>query len=455
MRPLLALTGVLVGTLVPVSSLSARELIADATPLRIVVETGAKDFGTSVRVCNPAIGDRAVTGRFNFRNSQEVAALLVAKGMPVTFDGTQLNIGCDQASAELSGAVSPTGQFPGSPFAPSVSGGPIVPAIDPNYPMGSPLSPAPSMAVPMAAPGPVLPEEISLGHIRYRDPSPVIALLSKLPGLSVIADPKVPGPLLLAGSASIVRVAEQYLAELDTCPVQVQLEAAVVSSSVSSARSRGFGLQFHSGSTSIGSFDQGAGAAISIPSLRIYLSGLAEGSEFRVNSSLKSRVLLGETVKVQDGQDIPIRSATSVTDRETRQDIVYRSVGHQMVIKLAAIEGNNAILVVEHELSSQTANGSLGPVFTTRSVTSTMRVEVGKPTTISLSGSDSASKLRGRGIFSRSDSTEAAKAGAFLVFALERVGCAAGPGSERSEERKPDVQAIPLKEKSSDRKRRS
>lgn len=84
-----------------------------------------------------------------------------------------------------------------------------------------------------------------------------------------------------------------------------------------------------------------------------------------------------------------------------------------------------------------------------------MGVEVGKPTTISLSGSDSASKVRNRGIFSRADSTDAAKAGAFLVFALERVGCAAGPGSERSEERKPDVQTIPSKENSSHRNKRS
>lgn len=411
----------------------------------------AKDFGSSVKVCNPGAADRPVTGRFNFRNSNDIAAMLTAKGFPVTFDGAEISVACDAAAAELSGAVSPAAGFPGNPFAATVTPpGPYVPELTGNVPSGSPLAPAP-----YAAPAPVMPEEISMGRIRYRDPSPVIALLSRLPGLSVIADPKVPGPLLLSGSASIVKVAQQYLAELDTCPVEVQIEAAVVSSSITSARSRGFGVQFHSGDTSIGTFDQGAGAAISIPALRIYLNGLAEGSEFRVNSSLKSRVLLGETVRVQDGQDVPIRSATSVTDRETRQDVVYRSVGHRMTITLAAIEGDNAILAVEHELSSQTGNGTLGPVFTTRSVTSTMRVEVGKPTTISLSGSDSASKVRNRGLFSRSDATDAAKAGAFLVFALERVGCAAGPGFERSEKRKPDVQTSPVKENAARRDKRS
>jgi len=427
-------------------------LLADATPLRIVVETAAKDFGSQVKVCNTGVADRPVTGRFNFRNSNDIAAMLTAKGFPVVFDGAQISVACDQAAAELAGVISPASGSPGNPFMPQTTQqGMYVPALEgAGVPSGSPLAPAP-----YAAPAPVMPEEIAIGRIRYRDPSPVIALLSRLPGLSVIADPKVPGPLLLSGSASIVKVAEEYLAELDTCPVQVQIEAAVVSNAITSARSRGFGVQFHSGNTSIGTFDEGAGAAISIPALRIYLNGLAEGSEFRVNSSLKSRVLLGETVRVQDGQDVPIRSATSVTDRETRQDIVYRSVGHRMTIRLAAIEGRNAVLVVEHELSSQTGNGTLGPTFTTRSVTSTMGVEVGKPTTISLSGSDSASKVRNRGLFSRSDNTDAAKAGAFLIFALERVGCAAGPGSERSEDRKPDVQTIPSKANASSHKKRS
>lgn len=433
--------------MVPATSLSARELIADATPLKLVVETAAKDFGSSVVVCNAGVAARPVTGRFNFRNSNDIAAMLKAVGQPVTFDGLAINVACDQAASELAGAAAGRG-----PVAP------IVPAIDPSYPMGSPLSPGPSYApsyAPPVAAGPVLPEQIAMGHIRFRDPEPLIALLSKLPGLSVIADPKVPGPLLLAGSAAIVKAAEIYLAELDRCPVQVQIEAAVVSSSESSARSRAFGAQFHSGSTSIGSFDGTAGATISIPGLRLFLDGLREGSEFRVNSSLKSRVILGETVEVKDGQDVPIRAATSVTDRETRQDVIYRSVGHTMSVKFSAIDGPDAILSVQHELSSQTATSSLGPVFTTRSVTSIMRVEVGKPVMISLSGADAASKVRSRGLFSRSDATEASKAGAFLVFALERVGCGAGTGSERSEERKPAPQVIPIKEKSSDRKSRS
>lgn len=411
-----------------------------------MVETAAKDFGSPVRVCGPA-GDRPVTGRFNFRNSADIASLLTAKGMPVTFDGLQVNVGCDQASAELGGATGGVGMLGGSPYAPQ-----MVPAIDPAYPSGSPLSPAP-MAAP--APADVLPEQISMGRVRYRDPSPIIALLSKLPGLSVIADPKVPGPLLLAGPASIVKVAELYLAEVDRCPVQVQIEAAVVSSSVSSSRSRGFGFQFHDGNTLVGEAGAVGGSVISIPALRVFLNGLAEGSEFRVNSSLKSRVVLGETVTVQDGQDVPIRAATSVTDRETRQDVVYRSVGHKMTVRLAAIDGPDAILEVTHELSSQTGSSTLGPVFTTRALTSIMGVEVGKPVMVSLSGADAAQKVRARGIFSRSDATEASKAGAFLVFALERVACGAGTGSERSEDRKPAPHAKNAPSDRTDRKSRS
>jgi hypothetical protein len=419
------------------SSLSARELIADATPLKTVVEIASRDFGTGVKLCSEAVGARLVTGRFDFRSSADIAGLLLEKGFPVSYDGIRLSVGCDQASMELDGTASANGMALTSPFAAAVLGGDrdAVPPIGIAMPPGDgPPQPGYS-AAPVAPPPP--PPKYRQARIRYRDPSSIIATLAKLPGLSVIADPAIPGPLLLAGPASIVDVAADYLADLDTCPVQVQIEAAVIASSESTARNRSFGLQLHSGSTAIGGFDPTASATISIPGLRVFLNGLNETGQFRQNSTLKSRVIVGHEVKVQDGQDVPIRAATSVTDRETRQDVIYRNVGHRMAVKLLAVEGEDAVLLVDHELSSQTGNGSLGPVFTARSLTSTMRVRLGQPAMISLSGSDTASKTRGRGIFSRSDATDVAKLGAFLVFALEQLPCAAGPGPQRSEDRKP------------------
>ena len=407
-------------------SASAKQFIADAVPLQVVVESAAAQFGLPVRVCSN--GQRPVSGRFDFREAADVSGLLLEKGFPVAFENGSLLVGCDQASMELDkGGASSAGVSATSPFASAILGGDR-PQAGSGY-----VAPAPIAAAP-----PPPPDTFRAATVRYRDPSKVIATLSKLPGLSVIADPQVPGPLLLVGQASIVSQAEKYLAAFDTCPRMAQVEATIVTSSTNADRSRAFGIQIREpGSSLIGGFDPLAGATVSIPGLRLYLDGLRQTGEFRTNASLRARVLLGETVKVQDGADVPVRAATSVTDRETRTDIVYRQTGNRMTVKLLALEDGQAVVQIDHELSSQSAQGTLGPTFSTRSVSSLLRVDLGSPNLIALSGADTASKTHGRGIFSRSDATSAANAGAFLVFAVERVPCGTGPGPQRSEDRKP------------------
>lgn len=411
-------------------SASAKEFIADAVPLEAVVQAAAVQFGLPVRVCSN--GSRPVSGRFDFREAGDVSGLLSEKGFPVQLEPAGYMVGCDQASRELDqGGATSASMGAMSPFSAAILGG------DRSIPQGSPLSPGPYYQPAPAPPPPT----VHAATVRYRDPSKVIATLSKLPGLSVIADPQVPGPLLLVGSASIIGQAERFLEAFDTCPRMAQVEATIVTSSDTADRSRGFGLQItEPGSSRIGAFDPLAGATLSIPGLRLYLDGLRQTGQFRANSSLRARVLLGETVNVQDGADVPVRSATSVTDRETRTDVVYRKTGNRMVVKLLALEESTAIVQLEHELSSQSGQNALGPLFSTRSVSSILRVDLGAPNLIALSGADTASKTRSRGIFSRSDATAAAKAGGFLVFAVERVPCSTGPGPQRSEDRKPGAQ---------------
>lgn len=415
-----------IGTLALAGSASANEFVADAVPLETVVAVSAQKFGVPVEICSN--GKRPVTGRFDFREPADVAGLLLEKGFPVLYVNGGLSVGCDQAARELdAGGASSASVGLMSPFSSAIVGGPR------NVPSGSPFS-GPAYA---PAPPPV-PSTFRAATIRYRDPSKVIDVLSKLPGLSVVADPAVPGPLLLVGTASIIDQAESFLAAFDQCPAMAQVEATIVTSSDTSERSRGFGLQIREpGSSLIGGFDPLAGATIAIPGLRLYLDGLRQTGEFRTNASLRARVLLGETVEVQDGSDVPVRSATSVTDRETRTDVVYRKTGNRMKVKLLAMEGQSAIVQIEHELSAQSGDGSLGPTFSNRSVSSLLRVDLGAPNLISLSGADSANKTTSRGIFSRSDATAAGKAGAFVVFAVERVPCGTGPGPQRSEDRKP------------------
>lgn len=383
-----------------------------------------------VNVCSS--GDRLVSGRFNFQQAGDVSAQLSARGFPVVMSPSGIQVGCDQVSRELAQAgTTSAGMAATSPLASIALGGTGLGGVGASS--GASVDAGPP---PPPPPPPTFRQEV----IRYRDPSPVIATLAKIPGLSVIADTTQPGPLLLAGPASVVAAASAYLHDLDRCPEQIGIEAVVVSSSETADRSRDFGVQVHGGVSRFGSFLPGAAATVSIPALKVYLDGLRESGEFRANSSLKSRVILGGTVKVQDGQDVPVRAATVASAVETRQDVVYRSVGNQMSVKFRAIDGDDVILEVTQELSSQTGDGQLGPVFTSRSVSSVVRVRIGEPAMISLSGADNASATHSRGIFSRADATSASKAGAFLVFALERLPCDAGPVAERSEARKPVAQ---------------
>ncbi|MES2175069.1 MAG: hypothetical protein V4523_14135 [Pseudomonadota bacterium] len=382
-------------------------MLADNVALGDLVKAAAAPFRLPVQVCKPG---PMVTGRFDFRSAQDVPALLSERGYPVDFDGTLFRVGCDQATTEFQLATS-TPSLPLDPF-----GRTAAPTIAPTQP--------------------VEPPTFKSARIRYRDPSKIVQVLSKLPGLSVIADPDIPGPLLLSGAASIVDEAAAFMRDLDRCPDQLQIEAVVVSSSDSSERSRGFGIQFREpGNALIGTYNPLAQATVSIPGLRLFLDGLAGSSTLRQNSSFSSRVLLGETVKLVDGQEVPIRAATSVTDRETRADVIYRSIGHKLVMKLDALD-DEAVLTVEHELSSQTGNSDLGPAFGTRSTISTMRVALGRPVMVALAGTDLASKTRSRGILSRSDATNASKGGVYLVFALKRLPCG---GAAEGEDVQPEA----------------
>jgi hypothetical protein len=56
-----------IGMLGHASSASAKEFIADAVPLEVVVQSAAQQFGLPVRICSN--GKRPVTGRFNFREA--------------------------------------------------------------------------------------------------------------------------------------------------------------------------------------------------------------------------------------------------------------------------------------------------------------------------------------------------------------------------------------------------
>lgn len=388
------------------ASASARDWAFDAAPLGEVVKAGASEFGQAVRVCKSA--DAPVTGRFKFDDAAGVAGALQAKGHPVRLVSTGFEVGCDQAAIEQGPDIQ--GSFASSPALPS--------------------------AAPAAAPAaPVEPTVYRRVDVRFRDPNKIINAVSKLPGLSVLAFPDVPGPLLLAGPADMVGEARRFIAALDTCPVQVEIQALVVTQGSTVNRSRRFGVQLRSaGDVALGGFDPTAGSSLTIPGLRAYLDALRERGEVRANRSFIGDVILGEVVSLSDGSQVPIQASAIITDRETRNNVTYRDVGHNLSFGLLAVADGQAVVRVDHQISGLSGNSTLGPVFSNQSTGTVMRLPLGKWSMISLSGTDRAQRSRSRGIFSRSDAVLSDTGGSYLVFALASVPCIRPPAVE-------DVQA--------------
>lgn len=376
----------------------ARELVFDRTPVADAVRIAAGKLGGSARICKPVAG--TVTGRFDFPELEAVGPMLAEKGYPVSWepDGRP-SVGCDVVADEQAGSVVPV--FGGS----GAFGG------------------APGSSAPPARPAPPPePQERVLVDVRYRDPSKVAEAISKLPGLSVLSFPDAPGPLMLSGPASIVGHAEEFVRALDTCPRQVELQALVISIAENVGRRREFGIGVVGDSVRIG--DQTIGDNfVNVGGLVLRLGALRERGEFRANRSFVARVVEGESVQLGDGQQIAIRAGAIITDRETRDNIVYRDVGHNLTFGLDVLSDRFALLSILHQISSVTGNTALGPTFANLSTETVARVELGEWQMISLAGSDRAERTSGRGFLSRRDHLVSEQNGTFLLFVVAELPC--------------------------------
>lgn len=380
------------------SAALARELVFDRTPVADAVRIAAGKLGGSARICKPVAG--TVTGRFDFPELEAVGPMFAEKGYPVSWepDGRP-SVGCDVVEQEQAGAVVPIFGSSG------VSGASPGPAARPGPP----------------APPPE-PQERRLVDVRYRDPSKVAEAISKLPGLSVLSFPDAPGPLMLAGPASIVGQAEEFVRALDTCPRQVELQALVISTADNVGRRREFGIGVEGDSVRIGDRTLGDNF-VNVGGLVLRLGALRERGEFRANRSFVARVVEGESVQLGDGQQIAIRAGAIITDRETRDNVVYRDVGHNLSFGLDVLSDRFALLTIVHQISAVTGNTELGPTFANLSTETVARVELGEWQMISLAGSDRAERSSSRGFLSRRENILSEQNGTFLLFVVAELPC--------------------------------
>jgi hypothetical protein len=403
-------------------------MVVQAVPVRDFMAAFAPRLGVKYKACGAAL----VTGRFYIEVAQDLDHAIREAGRSLSFaaDGTWL---VDCSAADQIGN-DPLGTYVSKPLAdaalgnghPSYSRG-----LDPNsdafkqaalnsYNGGQPLTAVPVHPV-------VTPDRYRHLETHYVSKSK-FDFLEGL-GLKVLGNPDVPGPLMLVGPAKIVDEAEKYIRAADICPRQLRVEATVITRANTRTRGRKFGLRI--GNTKAGFGTAGnAASGLNLPLLTAFLEANRGVFEAGTNATFRGRVLEGEELKLSDGQDVPVRAATSVTDRETRQDVIYRTAGHQLGIKAVSLNDGEAVLVVDHSISALANASDLGPTFSTRSTASSFRITYGSPVILSLSGSDAANRQKSRGILSRNDAMEAVDTGSFLLLAVQKEGCGVAVGED-------------------------
>jgi IMP dehydrogenase/GMP reductase len=249
--------------------------------------------------------------------------------------------------------------------------------------------------------------------------------MSKFPGLSVLAEPDRVGPVAFSGSRTIVADALKLMAELDRCPTRVEVQASILVKGRTESASRGAGLQLRIGGNDfvLGYANpSGAGISIDIPQLSAFIAAAKANAGFVQLSTIGGQLLEGSEIVLKDGSEVPIRGEAIVTDRETRQSVTYRSVGHNLTLRLQSV-GDYLVGEVEHELSTLGATTDLGPTFGTRSTTTAFRVKPFEPLAISLSGLDGGHEERRKGILSAFTAKSRENASAVLILALKPLSC--------------------------------
>lgn len=388
--------------------LEAREFSAQGVPADVVARAIEPLVGFPIKACT----NHPVSGSRDIRTLADASEFFAGAGLPVSFVGTTLQVGCDAADSVVPDTIDSPNIPRGSPLNPFASIGQNGPAYS-----NPPSTSAPSQPVRQALPGVV--EIVTAKRVKR----PFLDKVAGALGIKLVADDTPDHPILLAGPADAVSIARQYIEAVNVCPMQLDLEASVIQRSDSNRKVRDAGLRIGGRSIGIGAAGVGLDTGLNFSWLTGFLQADREDAQFRVNASHKAMLLAGEPVQLRDGGDSPVRAATSVTDRETRTDVQYRATGFNLDLTLLAIDGDDAWIAVEQSFSSLGVVTDLGPSFNNRSIKSTMRVPIGKPTLIATAGSDSISTSKRRGILFWGDNTVAAKAGSFLVFRLARAGC--------------------------------
>lgn len=212
--------------------------------------------------------------------------------------------------------------------------------------------------------------------------------------VNVVAD-VVNNSLLVRASPKDYKKILDALKQLDIPPLQVLVEATIVEISLTGSLEYGvqwnfFGLATNDHRSHV-SLNQGtlaqedtalrsgfSWAVISRPSeIRAVLDALAGESLVNVLSSPSVMVLDNQTADIQVGQEVPVSTSqqqgTSTTDRIVNQ-VQYKNVGVLLSVRPRVTPGGMVQMEIQQEVSTEGTEGTFGPKFQTRRITSTVAV---------------------------------------------------------------------------------
>lgn len=379
----------------------------------------AETHGWKLRDCGGDKG-RTLSGYYTVTTPDQALASLKAAGADASLTGSTLNLGCSSSPpAPGKPAAAPVayaeGERPGQTGTLS-DGRPVV------------LGDRSFVPPREAAPDPDMEEVATRFYTNFLPGKAFDDIVRKLPGLSVLADPDRPGPMIVMGPKKWVGQARAFIRELDACPVEVRITAAVVARSGSALASRAFGVRLDAfgGDLVAGATPPiGGGVGIQLGPLQAVITGLRDRYRLEEVYSSQSRVLLGRALVLNDGAEVPVSTGEVLNANGAATAISYRNVGHSLTVLPLAHASGYVVGTIRHELSAQQGNNGVGPTFGSRRVETSFRVRPGEPVVMALSGLDTTSQSKTSGVFFSGKRNNQTEAGGFLVLTLEPEGCAA------------------------------
>ena len=229
-------------------------------------------------------------------------------------------------------------------------------------------------------------------------------------GISIVADESNNALIITATPAELKRI-RQVLAQMDTLPAQVLLEATIAEVTLNDDLRFGLRWFFEKGASTFTFTDSALGAVNSVfpgfsylmamPDARVVLNALADVTNVDVVSSPSLMVLNNKKAVLQIGDEVPVATQSAVSvltpDAPIVNSIAFRNTGVILNIVPRVSEDGRVLLEIEQEVSDvrETTSSTIdSPTIQQRRVKTTVVVNNGGSVVLAGMMQDRASRIR-------------------------------------------------------------